>query len=268
MLTGSSNTIRNTRTKIRPGFDAIIEKVHASLGQKVKKGDALVDLISTELAAAKNDYKTNYVQWQHDLKLVQMSASLFAKKAISEQPLLDSRNDERKSRLAFTTSKERLLIFGVPEDQIDSLIKDLGNLTKQQQDNNAANSRKLTRLSPVDGIVIERDVVPGNFYGPKDVLLMVAPIDHFLVWTSIPSKDVAHVKVGQACEVLVPFLDQTIATKIDYISREVRDKTETVLRIKLKVPNVEGRLKADMLVRVRLRPDSLTERAPPRVESR
>ena len=185
------------------------------------------------------------------------------RKRFLEQPLLDSRNDERKSRLAFTTSKERIRVLGVQEDQINSLIKDHGNLPKQQQDNNAANSRKCwTRLSPVDGIVIRRDVVPENLYDPTDVLHMIARMDHFVVWTILPSTDVAQVKIGQACEVLVPFLDRTIATKIDYISQEVRDKTETVVRIKLKVPNVEGRLKADMLVRVRLRPVSPDGKSP------
>src|SRR5262249_46366428 len=59
----------NSLTKIRPRFDTLVEKVRAELGQKVKKGDPLVDLHSTDLAAAKNDFQTAYVQWQHDLTL-------------------------------------------------------------------------------------------------------------------------------------------------------------------------------------------------------
>jgi RNA polymerase sigma factor (sigma-70 family) len=252
-LAGRTAYDPNTFTKIRTQFDAIIEKVHVSLGQRVKKGDALVDLVSTELAAAKNDFKTSYVQWQHDLKLVEMRGNLFAKKAISEQPLLQSRNDENKSRLAVRTSRQRLLVFGVPEDQIDSLIKDLGNLSKQQQDNIASENAKQTRVSPIDGIVVLRDVVPGNLYDRKDVLMVITPVDHLLVWAELPKKNLPQVKEGQACDVLVPFVDQTIVTKVDWIAKEVaRDRPDT-FRIRMTIPNPEGRIKANTLVRVRLR---------------
>ena len=254
----------NTITKIRVRFDAIIKKVHVSVCQKVKKGDALVELFGDGLAAAKNDYRTSYVQWQRALKLLRVREKLFAQEAIAEQVLVDSKNDEGKSRLALSVHPEqRLPSFpGVPEDQVDSLIKDVGNLSKNQQVNNASEKGKLALLSPIDGVVVRRDVVPGNLYDPKDVLMVVAPIDHFLVWTNLWSMDMARVEIGQACEVLVPFLDQAIVTKFDYISREVRDQTDAIVRIKLIVPNVEGRLKADMLVRVRLRPVSTNGKSP------
>ena len=68
-LPGRTDYDPNSLSKIRPRFDTLVEKVHAELGQKVKKGDPLVDLFSTELAAAKNDFQTAFVQWQHDLTL-------------------------------------------------------------------------------------------------------------------------------------------------------------------------------------------------------
>ena len=36
----------------------------------VKKGDPLVELFSTDLAAAKNDYQTREVQWKHDQRIL------------------------------------------------------------------------------------------------------------------------------------------------------------------------------------------------------
>ena len=81
-LMGRTDYDPNTLSKIRPRFDTLVEKVRAELGQKVKKGDPLVDLFSTDLAAAKNDFQTAYVQWQHDLRLLKMREKLFAEKAI------------------------------------------------------------------------------------------------------------------------------------------------------------------------------------------
>ena len=59
-----------------------------------------------------------------------MREKLFQEKAIAEQLLVDTRNDENKSRLAFTTAREKLRVFGVPEADIDPLVKGLGDLLK------------------------------------------------------------------------------------------------------------------------------------------
>src|SRR4051794_40382561 len=53
-LSGRTAYDPGTLTKVRPRFDTLVVKVHATLGQKVSKGDSLVDLYSTELALAKN----------------------------------------------------------------------------------------------------------------------------------------------------------------------------------------------------------------------
>src|SRR6202040_1959910 len=93
-LMGHTDYDPNTLSKIRPRFDTLVEKVRAELGQKVKKGDPLVDLFSNELAAAKNEFRTAYVQWQHDKRLLTMREKLFREKAIAEQLLVDTQNDE------------------------------------------------------------------------------------------------------------------------------------------------------------------------------
>ena len=118
-LPGRTDYDPNTLNKIRPRFDTLVERVHAELGQKVKKGDPLVDLFSTDLAAAKNDFQTAYVQWQHDLTLRNLREELIKTNAISKQVLVDTRNDENKSRLTLSTARQKLKVFEVPEDQID-----------------------------------------------------------------------------------------------------------------------------------------------------
>jgi RNA polymerase sigma factor (sigma-70 family) len=261
-LAGRTDYDPNGLAKIRTRFDAMINKVHVSLGQQVKKGGLLVDLFATELAAAVNDYQTEYIQWQQDLKNNMAYITRSMTRDLAEQDLVDARNRERKSRLAFTTSQERLRVLGVQEDQINSLIKDHGNLPKQQQDNNDAAKGNLPLLAPIDGIVIQLDVVPGNLYDRSDVLMAIAPLGHFLVWVNVPKTDAAQVKEGQACDVFIPFRDQPVITKVDWISKqESRDKPGTVL-IRMTIPNPEDRLKADTSVRVRIRPVSPTGQTP------
>ena len=251
-LMGRTDYDPNTLSKIRPRFDTLVEKVRAELGQKVDKGYPLVDLFSTELAAAKNDFQTAYVQWQHDLRLLEMRKKLFEQKAISQQVLVDSQNDESKSRLTFTTAKEKLMVFGVPEERIDPLIQNLGDLPLPQELHTISDKAKMTRLSPVEGIVIVRDAVPGNLYDNNDVLMVIAPLDHLFVWVNVYEADQARVAMGQEMEIRFPYLDQTLLGKVEYVANEVSKDTRAI-KIRASIPNVDGKLKADMLVRATLK---------------
>jgi cobalt-zinc-cadmium efflux system membrane fusion protein len=243
----------NSLNKIRPRFDTLVEKVHVELGQRVKKGQPLLDLFSTDLAAAKNDFQTAYVQWQHDLTLRMLREELRKTGAISAQLLTDTRNDENKSRLAVITSRQKLVVFGVPEEQIDPLVKNLNPADLPDKDaiHSVVDKAKMTRLSPVDGIVVLRDVVPGNFYDTNDVLMVIAPLDHLIVWLNVYEADQAEVAIGQHMEIRFPYLNRTILGTVQYVATEVSKDTRTI-KIRASIPNPAGELKSDMLVRASL----------------
>jgi cobalt-zinc-cadmium efflux system membrane fusion protein len=251
-LMGRTDYDPNTLSKIRPRFDTLVERVRAELGQKVKKGDPLVDLFSTDLAAAKNDFQTAFVQWQHDLRLLKMREKLYGEKAISQQQLVDTLNDESKSRLAYTTSKEKLLVFGVPEDQIDPLLKNLGDQSVPSELHAISDKARMTRLSPVEGIVIQRDAVVGNLYDNNDVLMVIAPLDHLFVWVNVYEADQARVAMNQEMEIRFPYLDKTEPGKVEYVANEVSKDTRAI-KIRASIKNTDGNLKADMLVRATLK---------------
>jgi membrane fusion protein, heavy metal efflux system len=243
----------NSLNKVRPRFDTLVEKVLVELGQEVKKGQPLLDLFSTDLAAAKNDFQTAYVQWQHDLSLRILREDLSKRDAIAKQVLTDTRNDENKSRLAVTTARQKLVVYEVPEDQIDPLVKNLNPAEMPEKDaiHSFNDKAKMTRRSPVDGIVVLRDVVPGNLYDTNDVLLVIAPLDHLIVKLNVYEADQAEVKMGQHMEIHFPYLNRTILGTVQYVATEVSKDTRTIL-IRASIPNVNGELKSDMLVRASL----------------
>ena len=120
-----------------------------------------------------------------------------------------------------------------------------------QQIHNISEKAKMTRVSPVDGIVIQREVVKGNFYDTNDVLMVIAPLDHLFVWVNVYEKDQAKVYVGQRMEIHFPYMNETIGGTVEYVSTEVSKDTRAV-KIRATIPNVGGKLKADMLVRAGL----------------
>jgi cobalt-zinc-cadmium efflux system membrane fusion protein len=252
-LTGRTAYDPDTLTKIRPRFDALVEKVHATLGQRIKKGDPLVDLFSTDLAQAKSDFQTKYVQWQHDQRLLKAREELFKTGAVSRQQLVDTQNDEKKSYLDYTLARDKLKIYyKVPDDQIEPLLQGLGDVTPGiNRYGKTEDKAKMTLLSPTDGIVIEREVVPGNFYETSDVLMVIAPLDHLWVWVNVYELDQDKVGVGQTMEIQFPFLEEKIQGRVQYVANEVAKDTRAI-KIRAQVPNPNTRLKSDMLVKALL----------------
>jgi cobalt-zinc-cadmium efflux system membrane fusion protein len=252
-LTGRTAYDDNTISKVRPRFDTRVEFVHASIGQKVKKGDPLVELYSTDLAKAKTDCQTKYVQWQHDKNLYNLRKPLAASGAIAQQLWVDTQNDELKSRLDYNVALDYLEVFyEVPKAQIDPLLDKLGEkVVDPRSFGEVGDKAKITLRSKVDGYVITRAVVPGNYYESTDVLLEIAPLDHLWVWVNVYELDQDKVRVDQKLQIQFPFLQQKITGKVDYVASEVSKDTRAV-KIRATIPNPEARLKSDMLVKAML----------------
>ncbi len=237
-LLGTTRYIEDTLSKIRPMFKGRVDKVRATVGQTVKKGDPLVELYSTELAAAKNAYEIERIQWLYDHNLLKAREELFKTKAVSEQLLRETQNSEMKNRREYEVARDKLLVYGLSEEEI----------AKIDAARSGAEKARLTLRSPADGMVIERDVVPGNLYDENDTLLVIAPLDHLWVWGNVFESDLDMVKLGQAWDIRFPFLTEVVQGKVEYISNRVDPGTHAV-RIRTSIPNPERRLKSDMLVR-------------------
>ena len=91
-------------------------------------------------------------------------------------------------------------------------------------------------------------MVPGNLYDENDTLLVIAPLDHLWVWGNVFESDLDLVRLGQDWEIEFPFLDHRLSGQVEHISNRVDPGTHAV-RVRTSIPNVNNRLKADMLVR-------------------
>ena len=78
--------------------------------------------------------------------------------------------------------------------------------------------------------------------------LSFRPSEHLFVWVNVYEGDQAKVSVGQRVEIRFPYLEKTFYDKVQYVAAEVSKETRAI-KIRATVPNSDGKLKADMLVR-------------------
>ncbi len=236
-LLGTTDYISDTITEVRPMFKGRVDKVHVAVNQSVRKGDPLVDLYSKDLAEAKSAYEIERIQWIHDKKLLEDREKLIKSNAIATILFEETRNSEMKSHKEYEVARDKLMVYGLNDADIERVDQEPG-----------AQKARMTLRSPADGFVIDRTVVPGNLYDENDTLMKVAPLDRLWVWGYVFESDLDLVRMGQSWEIGFPFLQDKVLGKVEYISNRVDPNTHAV-RIRTSIPNTQGRLKSDMLVR-------------------
>ena len=87
-----------------------------------------------------------------------------ATNAIPRKDLIEAENDEAKSRLQMKLAKDKLLVFGLTEEEIADVPKEDG-----------VQKAKMTLRSRAGGVVIKRTAVQGNYYDAKDELMEDRP---------------------------------------------------------------------------------------------
>jgi membrane fusion protein, heavy metal efflux system len=253
-INGTTDYDQNTLNKVRPRFDnALVEKVYVSAGQPVKKGDPLLDLRSAELGLAKNDCRTAFVQWDHDRKYLMAREPLAKDGRITQIVWTDTQNDEKKSRLTYFVSRDKLETYGMSGEQIDKLVEGLSDDRSKAQAaaNDPTDITRMTVISPIDGIVVERDVVPGNFYDQTNIMLTISPMTELWVWGNVFESDQDKVHLGQKWDIELQFSRERFEGKVESIANGVDPDTRT-LRIRATIDNRGKDLKARMLVKATL----------------
>ncbi len=154
---------RPEQVKIRPRLECLVEKIYVKAGETVKKGAALIDVSSIDLAAAKNDYLTKEVQLKHHQRILGLRRRLFEQNAVSEQIWTDAQNNEEKSKLDLQVARDKLKLLGLDDEAIERVGKEDG-----------AQKARLTLRAPVDGTVSEVDADLGNTYDTRSVLVILS----------------------------------------------------------------------------------------------
>jgi len=116
---------------------------------------------------------------------------------------------------------------------------------------------KLTIPAPIDGVVLTRNVEPGEFVQPGAVALTLADLTDLSITVYVPENLYGQISLGQTAEVRVDsFPDLVFTATVIHISDQaeftprnvqtVEGRSSTFYAIKLKVDNLDGKLKIGM----------------------
>jgi HlyD family secretion protein len=116
---------------------------------------------------------------------------------------------------------------------------------------------KLTIFAPMNGVVLARNVDPGDFVQPGGAAITMANLNDLTITVYIPEDVYGQIKLGQSVNVTVDsFPGETFTAAVSYISDQaeftprnvqtVAGRSATVYAVKLKVSDPAGKLKIGM----------------------
>jgi multidrug efflux pump subunit AcrA (membrane-fusion protein) len=120
-----------------------------------------------------------------------------------------------------------------------------------------AQLKKLTVYAPMEGVILTRNVEPGEFVQPGAAAITMANLNELTITVYVPEDRYGEISLGQKATVTVDSFPNTVfAATISSISDQaeftprnvqtVQGRSATVYAVKLKVSDPEGKLKLGM----------------------
>jgi membrane fusion protein, copper/silver efflux system len=135
---------------------------------------------------------------------------------------------------SFDGAMQRLRNLGVPESRIEEVRK------------TGANPRTIDWPSPVSGVVLSKRVINGQRVAAGDELYRIADLSSVWVIADVAEENLAAIKPGTRARLTFrAYPTEPVEGLVTLIYPEVKTETRTA-RVRIELPNPDGRLKADM----------------------
>jgi Cu(I)/Ag(I) efflux system membrane fusion protein len=214
---------------VAPKFEGWIEKLYVDYtGRHVKKGEPLAEVYSPELFATEQEF-LNVLKWK--------GATPQGQVRDEETARLLSRDTEA----IIDAARQRLRLMDISDEQIREL-ETTGKMV-----------RTLTLVSPVDGTVIQKAAVRGMRFMAGEKLFDIADLSTVWILADIYENEIPFVREGDTARIgLSNMPGREFTARVEYISPTLSGESRTA-KVRLSVPNPEGRLKPQMYTNVELK---------------
>ncbi|MCK4966417.1 efflux RND transporter periplasmic adaptor subunit, partial [bacterium] len=230
----------NNEVHINTLISGRINVLMANWGDKVSKGQELVCLESIELGKKRAEYSKAYAEYELASKNYERKKRLFEKDIISERQFLEAETKKISAGVNLEYARKMLRMTGLTDDEIEI----------PPDEHDVIEGCSVHLVSPIDGVIIERNVKKGEQVESGTCLLKVLDISNVWIEADVFEKDLHYVKKGGQIKLTVPaFPNEVYEGKILTVGSVLNKKTRTV-KIRSGIVNRNEKLKPGMFANV------------------
>jgi len=265
---------------ITPKISAPVKTFYVKRGTRVHKGQLLAVLENRDLSAAAQENKGSYSQAEaafetatvsdlpQEVQKAQLDAQAAHELFTAQQKIYNSRQElfqqgamPRKeldqAGVDLTNARNQ---YEIAQKHLDALMA----VGKTQQLKAAAGQLESAKgkylgaaaqlsyseiRSPIDGVVADRSLYPGEMAAAGTPLLTLMDTSQVTARAHIPQPEAALLKAGDTASITVPGEENPVEAKITVISPAL-DPNSTTVEVWVQAKNPEGRLKPGTSVHV------------------
>jgi RND family efflux transporter MFP subunit len=231
--TVTSNAYRDTKVNALVG--GVVRQVIVELGARVRRGEPLAVIFSSDLADAQMKYLSMRATFEADHQKLVRTEKLVALGAASRQELEEVTAMHAGHETELAAARQRLLLLGLEARQVGSLT-DASHVVSE-----------VTVPAPANGEVIARSVNPGQVVSAGQELFVVTDLSTVWVIGDLYEKDFPVVRVGSNAVIDVPANNRTLRGRVAYIDPRV-DPASRTAKVRVEVPNPDENLRLGMFV--------------------
>ncbi|MDX2268485.1 MAG: efflux RND transporter periplasmic adaptor subunit [Bryobacter sp.] len=220
-------------------------------GQNIKSGDVIALITSTQLSEAQANFLRAQLNRRQAERAVDRAKRLLEADVIGSAELLRREAELTQAISDLNAARDQLSLLGMPDSALGELER----------------TRSVRSISHVkatlDGTVLERPVTPGQVVQAAETIGVLADLSTVWLVADVPEQAAGGITVGKSVEAEIPALPGLkLNGKLSFVSSTVNRDTRTV-RIRMDVPNPNGRLKPAMLATVNVKDLPETHRVVP-----
>ncbi len=223
---------------VSPLVPGRVIEVNVVVGDRVRPGQILARVDSTELGLAQSEYLKAQARLGVAERALERAQQLLEARVIGTGEYQRREGETLAARAEHRATADRLVLLGMTQPE-------MGLLAREQRINSKAAIR-----SPLEGTVIKRNVTTGEVVDSKTVLFVITDLRRLWVMADVHEKDIPKVQLGQPVEIEVtPYPDEKFRGVILHVGEVIEPATRTV-KVRSEVPNPDGRLKPEMFATI------------------
>ena len=211
--------------------NGIADRTYFSLGDKVKKGQPLLDIRSSDLSSLQSEYVTAELNVKIAEREMKASQSMYDDSMLSERDLIEAESKLKQAKAEYNKIQSDINVHGVNKGNGMFSIK-----------------------SPMTGYIVGKNISSGSSISSEgEPLFTVADLSTVWITANVYAGNLLFVKDGMDVSITThSYPGEVFFGKISSLS-QVFDPEEKVLKARIVMPNNDLKFKPEMSVVIKLK---------------
>ncbi|QOY92957.1 efflux RND transporter periplasmic adaptor subunit [Massilia sp. UMI-21] len=189
-----------------------VERVAATLGQNVRKGDVLVLIASADIAGQRADLAAAEKRVTYARSVYASEKTLWEEKISARQDYLKAESDLREAEIALQGARQKLAALGGQGGSAGGV---------------SWASNRLQVRAPFGGTIVEKHVAQGEVVGADTRIFTVSDLSTVWADVVVPAKDLEIVRVGTEAVIRSVASSTTAPGKVSFVSSLIGEESRS-----------------------------------------